>query len=73
MWLEAGWRGGDTGKKNCPVHRDSYVIGQGGPVLPAFVIQQLFTLQVLWSGALNNEVIIMSSFDLGPERTFKFR
>lgn len=67
MWFEAGQRGGDVGKKNCPVHYDSCIIRQGRPVLTAFVIQQLFTRQVLRSGALNNEVMIMSSCDLSPE------
>lgn len=60
MWLEAGQRGGDVGKKNCPVHHDSCIIRQGRPAFRAFIIQLLVTLQVLWPGALNNEVMIMS-------------
>lgn len=67
LWLEAGQRGGDAGKKNCPVHHDSCIIKQGRPAFRAFVIQLLFTRQVLWPGALNNEVMIMSSCDLSPK------
>ena len=67
MWFEAGQRGGDAGKKNCPVHHDSCIIRQGRPVLIAFVIQQLFTLQVPQPGAFNNEVMIISLCDLSLE------